>query len=714
MVGGSLTFDQLDIPASRDVSIQASSSIHVNQDFMINSGSSFNIPNGGVATVTVAGNMTVQSSASFNTSIGGAAINIAVTGDLAVQGTINGNIDNLSADNITIFSGALVSANCYGHRGGRQGSNTGYHGAGPGGGTYSGPYPGGTHGGFAANESETIQSHTYGSIFAPVDLGSGGATYSTNYRGADGGGRIKLTANAALTIDGTIRAEGCGNPNRGGGGSGGSVYLIADSIAGAGALSVNGSNYSYTNGSNGGGGRIAAIAATANSFSGTASMHTGTAGDSTRLSGAGTYYKKVGSDHGELIVDNGGYNGNYTLVNQVPASGFYTKITVKGKAKILFDGITVPNDPPIEIVDEGTIDYASTNATFTDANAISDVCGTTCTFKGDNLTFDYLDIPGGKSINIQASSALAINQDMTVQSGATFSASIAGAPMDFTVTGDLTIQGTVNGNIENITAANISLLSGGLINATCYGNRGGRQGSNTGYHGAGPGGGTYSGPYPGGSYGGYAFNESETIQNHTYGSIFAPVDLGSGGATYSTSYRGADGGGRIKLTATGAFAIEGTIQADGCSNPNRGGGGSGGSIYLIADSFSGSGELSAIGSSYSYSNGSHGGGGRIAMIATTSDSYSGNLYMHSGGPVSSSRYAGAGTFYRKVGSNHGDLIVDNAGLDGETTYINQVPASGFYDSITVKGSAHVLIGSALTVPGGFSFNVLDNASVSYE
>lgn len=73
-------------------------------------------------------------------------------------------------------------------------------------------------------------STLYGNMFAPTDFGSGG------YFSA-GGGAVHLVVQAQLTVDGRISSEGTMSA---GPGSGGSVWIEADSFAGVGVLSVNG------------------------------------------------------------------------------------------------------------------------------------------------------------------------------------------------------------------------------------------------------------------------------------------------------------------------------------------------------------------------------------------------------------------------------------------------------------------------------------------
>ena len=71
--------------------------------------------------------------------------------------------------------------------------------------------------------------------------------------------------------------------------------------------------------------------------------------------------------------------------------------------------------------------------------------------------------------------------------------------------------------------------------------------------------------------------------DNTYGTVNKPSSFGSGNGNST-------GGGIIKLNATGTMHVDGSIVANGQSP-----GGSGGSIYLVAASFSGRGTVSAKG-----------------------------------------------------------------------------------------------------------------------
>jgi len=96
----------------------------------------------------------------------------------------------------------------------------------------------------------------YGIADLPAFLGSGGGQ-TTGGGGGTGGGMLTLLAGGAVTVEGSLLADGQRGVNRGGG-SGGSLRVAALSLTGTGAISAVGgtsSGISYPNGG-GGGGRI--------------------------------------------------------------------------------------------------------------------------------------------------------------------------------------------------------------------------------------------------------------------------------------------------------------------------------------------------------------------------------------------------------------------------------------------------------------------------
>lgn len=110
----------------------------------------------------------------------------------------------------------------------------------------------------------------------------------------------------------------------------------------------------------------------------------------------------------------------------------------------------------------------------------------------------------------------------------------------------------------------------------------------------------------GGSHGGRGGSGAEP-----YGSAVAPVERGSGGGDAAGF-----GGGAIRLDISGALTIDGLVSAtapDVCD-----GAGAGGSIYITADEFGGTGNLVANGGNSTCGQ-SGGSGGRIAVHCASGD-----------------------------------------------------------------------------------------------
>jgi len=149
-----------------------------------------------------------------------------------------------------------------GRSGGRYGSGAGYGGAG--GAAGGGEFVGGVEYGSGAPEDYAT---------SPVDFGSsgGGGGEGMAQYGGYGGGAIKLNITNTLNVSGVISASGdsgtgavpTSNSYCSGGGSGGSIWFIADTVTGANGAILsnggNGGNAGWEGGSGGGaGGRISA------------------------------------------------------------------------------------------------------------------------------------------------------------------------------------------------------------------------------------------------------------------------------------------------------------------------------------------------------------------------------------------------------------------------------------------------------------------------
>jgi hypothetical protein len=164
------------------------------------------------------------------------------------------------ATDALIASNAAITADAAGFEG-AEGPGLGFWTNGSGGG-------GGYGGAGGAGESGAAGGFAYGSSNAPVDFGSGGGLPAPSGLLSQGGGAIYLQAGGAVTVNGTVTANGAPGLFEGaGGGAGGSVWLEGFALAGNGTISANGGAGEPGGGGGGGGGRIAAYFAT-NGFAG--------------------------------------------------------------------------------------------------------------------------------------------------------------------------------------------------------------------------------------------------------------------------------------------------------------------------------------------------------------------------------------------------------------------------------------------------------------
>lgn len=144
------------------------------------------------------------------------------------------------------------------------------------------------------------------------------------------------------------------------------------------------------------------------------------------------------------------------------------------------------------------------------------------------------------------------------------------------------------------------------------------------------------------SHGGGSYNSDNSLSmpgGNYYGSLYYPSLRGSSGGASGAAAPG-QGGGVISLTVGGRAFVDGNIMADASSGTMNAGGGSGGSVLIVADIFEGYGTVSANGGA-GFGGGS---GGRIAVHTKTANHFSGQLtakggegkgpYLAHGGPGS--------------------------------------------------------------------------------
>ena len=484
----------------------------------------------------------------------------------------------IDATNVTIEATGGINVNVKGYQGALTPGGAGF---GPGHGT--GSDSGSSHGGFGMGRNV---GGTYDSPYAPVEPGSGGGWNDSP--GGTGGGVVRIAASGNVCVNGTISADGQ-NVGNSGAGAGGSIYITCRTYSGTtGSIHANGGwllGFVSVYGAPSGGGRIAIVydtaaqqamePATVSAITCDGGVHqpTGT------RAGIGTIYLPDGQLLPTTLTS--AFNGiYYGITNWAPSS-----LTVNNALITFVESrlrLTVANDALV--TGAGQLDLALTDF----------ICG-------GNLT-------------VTNSSAL------TVRSAPAYSVATNFGTL-VTVAGDVAVASNcwiypysvgTNGASVQWEVRNLNVLAGGFINADgkgwAAGNGPGRGANNIGAGYGGLGGGA-SAPY-----------------GQMYGDSNAPVDPGSGG---NNSSSGA-GGGAIRVEASGAITVSGTISANGQTGyePYSGVGGSGGGIYLIADTFAPSyGVMSANGGGITLAGG---GGGRIALLSRI-DNFGGTLTVAGAG-----------------------------------------------------------------------------------
>ncbi|MDE3067932.1 MAG: carboxypeptidase regulatory-like domain-containing protein [Verrucomicrobiota bacterium] len=200
-------------------------------------------------------------------------------------------------------------------------------------------------------------------------------------------------------------------------------------------------------------------------------------------------------------------------------------------------------------------------------------------------------------------------------------------------------------------------------------------------------------------------NSRYALGGSNYDSITEPSQMGSGGGA-SPSTDGSVGGGALHLVVNGTLDVEGRISANGMDGTLLGaGGGAGGSLWLSAGTFSGSGTIYANGGAGDkFGGGGGGAGGRIAIYFNT-NRFTGTLSAKGGAGFDLA--GGAGTIYLKTNFvNVGQLLVDNGGAPGSATPITPAPIYYAIFVLNVADGAVATASSPLTLqsldlaPGG--------------
>ncbi|XP_020097904.1 uncharacterized protein LOC109716759 [Ananas comosus] len=286
--------------------------------------------------------------------------------------------------------------------------------------------------------------------------------------------------------------------------------------------------------------------------------------------------------------------------------------------------------------------------------------------------------------------------------GVVLSCPIAGCEIVANLSGEVRLERSaaiVAGRVF-LAATNITLGNGTLINTKGLGGDPPPRTSGvpTGTHGDGGGHGgrgascfVRDGQTQEDSWGGDAYAWSSLQEPDSYGS--------KGGSTSVEKDYSGGGGGRIWLEVKELLVAEGEVIADGGDGGDKGGGGAGGSIYILASSMKGSGNISASGG-----NGLAGGGGGRVAINVFGRHDEAQTFVHGGKSFGCPENAGAaGTLYDAVPKS---LIVSNHNLTTQTdTLLLEFPNQPLWTNVFVRNCAKVavpLLWSRVQVQGQLS------------
>ncbi len=545
--------------------------------------------------------------------------------------------------------------------------------------TYPGAVPpghesGGSHLGRGGLASDPVAS-TYGSIHYPQESGGGGENGAWGHRG---GGVARLTVDGDLICDGSIAASGAGTSGRGG--AGGSIWITAESLSGEGTVTANGSPGSE--GSGGGGAIALEFRATSGSILTTVRASGGATGI---RGGAGTVLLAgPGSTFGDLVIDNSGTNGQVT---SLPALGGGVAQPGSGGATLETDlGATIPAyfaGHWIEIADT-----AGSLRGVWQVESVSDRSMTLKSMAGENLDINpgdrWLGVYRFDSITVAGNAKLASLDPLRVpvlSVSGTATVDGTGFASTLEVSGSVEVRGMV---VAGTIRARSMVLRAGTVLKHATTTRAAsperlaievgddlviEEGAAIDVSGRGYAGSmTYPGAVApghesGGSHLGRGGLATAPVAS-TFGSVSRPQETGGGGENEAWGQRG---GGIVRLFAGGRLDCNGSILANGAGGSRAG---AGGSVWITAGSVLGDGAIEARGGDTNW----HGSGGGGA-IAVEFESASGSLLAALRAPGGATGpKGGAGTIYlRGPGSTHGDLVVDNSGIDGQVT---DLPALG--------------------------------------
>ena len=560
----------------------------------------------------------------------------------------------------TLESGASVNVDDKGYKTSNGPGNPSASGNGKtnGGASYGG------HGGLSWRYAQGVLPVVYGSAENPLDPGSGGSNSNADLsKTSRGGGAVLIDATGIVTVNGTITASATYsvfNSSKGMG-SGGGIAIRSRRFKGAGGVIRANGVYGQANWDAsqaaidqalpGGGGRISIkydpaaerdgdflkmrFSAAAGTFY---EKHKNTTSFYRACTLADTYW--TDADIGTLwFSDNRPVTGNdgVTLIGQLVHTNrfdFTTLVVTNGHWRFAAEETVVNVAGDMKIsgantrIEFGGSEMATNRLVTVDIRAYRPW---TLNVGGD------LTVSGGARIDARSAATNGIDEagsyvnvagDMKILGNEPAFVAVDGTTVKSGVSSVYAFSDRINGGAPLFTVGSLTVESNALFTASRLGFASGSatvflEGTKIST-GLGPGGGMCNSPgtmYAGGGHGGRG-SCTNTLANSgkVYDDPLRPVLAGSGGGGLHTTFGRCFGGGAIRVKASGAIVVDGTVSADGETDAKTyAGAGAGGSILFDCRTFSGNenGLLSACGGSgMGLSNGrvsGGGGGGRIAV-----------------------------------------------------------------------------------------------------
>lgn len=517
--------------------------------------------------------------------------------------------------NMFIASGGSINVDYKGYAAG--GSGVGGHGPGggasPGGADYAG---GGGYGGKGGNAYGTYSAasffggNSYGSESAPTDPGSGGGNNTASATYSAGGGAVRIQSSGGVTVNGSITANGGSAGNIiASGASGGGVWISCYTFAATGGIiRANGGTGGNWPAGGGGGGRIA--------------ISYDTTAQSNEAKPSVTFsvmrgYQYVAPTNKSQYADIGTlYFPDYSLLDGTlaPHTGRWI---VPGSTNLVLSTLILTNGW-LRLSGEGFALTVSNDLKITGSGGVLELGGdamATNAISGNSyLNIGQTSSPAlycGGNLILTNGGCLNIYNGVTNSGTPNYGALVSVTGQMFVGNGSKVLPRShaTNGSSALFQVGSFTLASGGTIVADGLGFSGGLPGDAArGYAGYGPGGGKY---VAGGGYGGKGADYSTSRGGFPYGSVSAPIDPGSGGASEPNAWSG-NGGGLARIETPGDVRVDGTITANGIYAND--GGGSGGGVYIVCNTFTGSNGVIQAGGAGAANSG--GGGGRVAVVYT--------------------------------------------------------------------------------------------------